>query len=102
METIIYAKVRDYLIDHVGELTAPGAPVYDGASRQWHVPVLCKTPQGILIVGDVVANEAGDLISVPEKEQMLRLLEAQISRLPLLVFGDRETLERVGAQVVQV
>lgn len=102
MEAVIVQKVQDYLTDHVGELTAPGTPVFDAATRQWRVPVLCKTAKGILPVGEFLMNEAGDLVDVPDKEQMVRVLKTQMSRLPFLVFGDKEELEKKGVQVVAV
>ena len=102
MEAVIVQKVQDYLTDHVGELTAPGTPIFDAATRQWRVPVLCKTAKGILPVGEFVLDEAGDLVDVPDKEQMVRILKTQMSRLPFLVFGDKEELEKKGIQVVAV
>ena len=49
-----------------------------------------KTAKGILPVGEFLANEAGELVDVPDKEQMVRVLKMQMSRLPFLVFGDKE------------
>ncbi|NCO35088.1 MAG: hypothetical protein GW893_14670 [Armatimonadetes bacterium] len=100
METVIFQKVKDYLTDYVGELTMPGAPVFDAATRCWRVPVLCKTAKGILPVGEFVADVAGNFVAVPDKEQMLRVLRAQVVRLPFLVFGEKEELERMGVHVV--
>ncbi len=102
METVIFQKVQDYLTDYVGELTAPGTPIFDVATRRWRVPVLCKTAKGILPVGEFVADEAGNFVAVPDKEQMLRVLHAQLERLPFLVFGEKEELEQKGVQVVAV
>lgn len=102
MGAVIVQQVQDYLTDHVGELTAPGMPIFDAATRQWRVPVLCKTAKGILPVGEFLANEAGELVDVPDKEQMVRVLKMQMSRLPFLVFGDKEELEKKGVQVVAV
>jgi len=102
MEAMIVEKAQDYLTDHVGEMTAPGTPIFDAATRRWRVPVLCKTAKGILPVGEFLADEAGNLLAVPDKEQMLRVLDAQTVRLPFLVFGDKDELERRGVQVVAV
>jgi len=99
---MIFQKVQDYLTDYVGELTAPGTPVLDAATRHWRVPVLCKTAKGILPVGEFLLDEAGNFIAVPDKEQMIRVLEAQLERLPYLVFGEKKALQRKGVQVVSV
>jgi len=102
MEALIVEKAQDYLTDHVGELTAAGAPILDAATRRWRVPVLCKTAKGILLVGEMLFDEAGNLVAVPDRDQMLRVLNTQMVRLPFLVFGDKDELERKGVQVVTV
>ncbi|MBI3950094.1 MAG: hypothetical protein HY314_06535 [Acidobacteria bacterium] len=102
METVIFRKVLDYLTDYVGELTTPGTPVLDAATGHWRVPVLCKTAKGILPVGAFLLDEAGHFVAVPDKEQMVRVLETQLTRLPFLVFGEKEELEKKGVQVVSV
>lgn len=102
MEAMIFQKVQDYLTDYVGELTAPGTLVFDAATRLWRVPILCKTDKGILPVGEFLLDESGNFVAIPSKEQMLRVLEAQRARLPFLVFGEKEELEKKGLQVVAV
>jgi hypothetical protein len=102
METLIVEKALDYLTDHVGDLTAPGVPIFNAATRRWHVPVLCKTAKGILPVGEILFDEAANLLAVPDKERMLRVLALQTERLPFLVFGDKDELEKKGVQVVAV
>jgi hypothetical protein len=102
MEAIIVEKTQDYLTDHVGELTAPGAPIFDAATRMWRVLVVCKTAKGILPVGEIVFDEAGNLVGASDREQMLRVLHTHLVRLPFLVFGDKEELEKKGVQVVAV
>src|SRR5207253_5382480 len=94
MEALIVEKAQDYLMDHVGELTAPGAPIFDAATRRWRVPVLCKTAKGILPVGEILFNEAGNLVAASDRQQMLRVLTTQLVRLPFLVFGDKDELEK--------
>jgi len=102
METVVFKKVQDYLTDYVGELTAPGTPVFDAEAHRWRVPVLCKTAKEILPIGEFVVDESGNFIAVPDKEQMLRVLQAQLERLPFLVFGEKEELEQKGVPVVAV
>lgn len=100
MQDMIFQKVREYLIEHIGEMTTPGTPALDASARRWRVPVLCKTPKGILPVGEFVLDQDGNFLAVPDKEQMLRGLEAQTARLPFLVFGNKEELEKKGVKVV--
>jgi hypothetical protein len=102
VEALIVEKAQDYLSDHVGELTVPGAPIFDAATRRWRVPVLCKSAKGILPVGEILFDEVGNLVAVADKEQMLRVLNTQLARLPFLVFGDKDELEKKGVQVVTV
>jgi hypothetical protein len=102
VEALIVEKAVDYLTDHVGELTVPGAPVFDAATRGWRVPVLCKTANGILPVGEILFDETGNLVMVPDGDQMLRVLKMQVARLPFLVFGEKDELEKKGVQVVAV
>ncbi len=102
MEALIVEKAAEYLTDHVGELTGPGAPVFDAATRGWRVPVLCKSAKGILPVGEILFDETGSLVAAPDREQMLRVLKMQMARLPFLVFGEKDELEKKGVQVVTV
>lgn len=102
MEAMIVQKVQDYLTDYVGELTASGRPILNATTNQWRVPVLCKTEKGILPVGEFLLDKKGNFLAVPDRQQMLRVLEAQVSRLPFLVFGEKEELERKGFEVVEV
>lgn len=80
MERMIFQKVQVYLTDYIGELTSPGRPIFDAANRRWRVPVLCKTTKGVLLVGEFLLDEEGNFIAVPDKEQMLRVLKAQLER----------------------
>ena len=102
MQDVIYDKVLGYLIEYVGEKATPGDPVFVANARQYRVPVLCKTSQGIFAVGEFVLDEDGEFVSVPSKEQMLRVLENAMKREPFLVYGDREELEAKGIELVTV
>ena len=102
METVIVQKAQDYLTDHVGELTTPGMPIFDAANTRWRVPVLCKTDKGLLPVGEFLLDKEGNFLAVPNKDHLVRVLEMQLARLPFLVFGDKEDLEKKGIHVVAV
>ncbi len=80
MEALLVGKAADYLTNHVGELTAPAAPVFGAATRKWRVPVRCKTAKGFLPVGEILFDETGNLVTVPDREQMLRVLKMQLAR----------------------
>ena len=43
------------------------------------MPVLCKTAKCILPVGELLLIEAGDLLDVPDKERLVRVLKTQMS-----------------------
>src|SRR5207302_2406736 len=92
MEVDIMQKVKSYLIDHVGDMTAPGTPVFDATLDRWRVPILCKTEKGILLIGEVLTNSAGKVLFAPSKEEMLVILHDQVCRLPCLVFSSRDGL----------
>jgi hypothetical protein len=100
MEKVVARKVLDYLLDYVGDMTSPGKPTFDCSARQWRVPVLCETEKGFLYAGEVVTDDTGQFISVPDKDQIVRLVESQLKRLPVLVMADREELEAKGFRVV--
>lgn len=102
METVIFHKVLDYLGEYVGEMAVPGTPNYNARSHQWSVAVLCRTERGTLPVGEFLLDEEGNFLSIPDRDVMLRILNAQLDRLPFLVYGNREELESKGVQVVAV
>jgi hypothetical protein len=102
MEAVIFSKVLDYLVDHVGDMVSPGQPRWDAGLCRWQVPILCRTPKGVLPVGEFLLDERGDSISVPDPAGMIRVLNGQLERLPYLVYGDRSELERKGVEVVSV
>jgi hypothetical protein len=83
-------------------MATPGTPIFDPARREWRVAVLGRTANAILPVGEFLLDEDANIIAIPSKEPMLRVLEAQVERLPYLVYGDREELERHGAHVVSL
>jgi hypothetical protein len=99
---MIVDKVTDYLIDCVGDQTAAGTPRFDSTARRWHVPVLARTAKAIFPVGEFVMDEAGNFVSIPDKQQMVRIAEAICERIPALVFGDAGRLRAQGLEVVTV
>lgn len=98
----IYEKVRKYLYENIGHLTTPGTPRFDIKSEIWKVPVLCKTERGILIVGEFSLDKDGNFINIPSKQEMLKTVEAEISKLPFLFYGNKKELEEKGIKPVAI
>ncbi len=90
METSVMRKVQEYLDDYVGERTLPGAPTFDHRSRRWRVPVLARSSKAVFPVGEFLLDEHGEFLSTPDREQMSRLLDAQIERTAVLVLADKD------------
>lgn len=102
MEAMIVRKVQEYLDDYMGDMTTPGTPRFDCEEKEWHVPVSVRTPRAILPVGEFILDEQGNFVSMPAKQEMVRIIENQLVRLPLLVFGDEKELQASGFEVVTV
>jgi hypothetical protein len=100
MEAVILDRVQEYLDDYIGEMTMPGRPSFDFTQRQWRVPVLARTSKAIFPVGEFVMDEAGNPLSVPDRDQMVRILRAQVAQTPSLVLAAPDELEARGFHVV--
>ncbi|GBE35781.1 hypothetical protein BMS3Bbin06_02325 [bacterium BMS3Bbin06] len=98
----IYEKVKKYLYENIGHLTTPGTPRFDLKTETWKVPVLCKTERGILIVGEFTLEKDGDFINIPTKQEMLKTVETEISKLPFLFYGDKKELEEKDIKPVTI
>jgi hypothetical protein len=94
--------VRKYLYDNVGHLTTAGTPRFDAKTGTWKVPVLCKTERGILIVGEFVLDKKGKFLNVPTKQEMLKTVEIEISKLPFLFYGDKKDMEAKDIAAVRI
>jgi hypothetical protein len=95
-------KVREYLFTHVGHLVTAGRGVFDTTAKTWQVPVLCRTPRGILIVSEFLLDEDLDFLRIPSREEMLRVLRATKRRIPALVYADEARLQKAGLRAVAV
>lgn len=98
----VYEKVRKYLYENAGHLTTPGTPRFDTKTEIWKVPVLCKTERGILIVGEFSLDKNGEFINIPTKQEMLKIVEMEISKLPFLFYGDKKDLENKDVKPVTI
>jgi hypothetical protein len=98
----IYEKVRKYLFENIGHMTTPGTPRFDSKSGTWKMPVLCKTERGILIVGEFSLDKKGNFINVPTKEEMIKIVEIEMSKIPLLFYGSKKDLKKKGVEPVAI
>lgn len=93
-------KVREvvvkYLVSHVGERALADNPRFDEERKVWSVPVLCRTSRGILLAGEIQLNQDLEIICAPSKEELTRAVEAQLERIPYLVYAAKEELEAKG------
>lgn len=98
----IYEKVRKYLYENIGHLTTPGMSRFDVKNEIWKVPVLCKTDRGILVVGEFALDKDGNFIRIPTKEEMLKTVDMELSRLPYLFYGDKKNLQDKDIEPVTI
>lgn len=90
----IHEKVRKYLYENIGHMTTAGMPRYDLSENLWKVPVLCKTERGIIIVGEFHLDKNGNFVNIPTKEEMLKTVELEMSKLPFLYYGTKKQLNK--------
>ena len=100
--TKVYEKVKDYLIDEVGNMVQPGTPILDEKLKVWKVPVLCKTERGIFVVGEISLDKNLNFLTIPTKQQMLKTLDKMTRHVPVLVYADPAKLRKKGVRHVAV
>jgi hypothetical protein len=69
-------RVRDYLLDNIGNMTYPGNVSFVAAKQRWFVPIYCRTERGAVVVGDVEWDDQGHLVFAPSRDEMLTRLGA--------------------------
>jgi hypothetical protein len=92
----VHEVVVKYLVSHVGERALADSPRFDEERKIWLVPVLCRTSRGILLAGEIQLNQNLEIVHAPSKEELTCAVEAQLERIPYLVYADREELEAKG------
>jgi len=65
------------------------------------VPVLCRTSRGFLLAGKIELDEDLNIIFASSREEMVRIVEAQLKRLPYLVYAEEGELVAAGFQPVK-
>ena len=98
----IYEKVKEYLLDNVGNMALPGTPVFNEKEKLWEVPILCRTDKGIFIIGQVYVNENEEIFKVPDVSEMLKILRTYAEKLPFLVYAEKDELEKKGVKTVSI
>jgi hypothetical protein len=68
-------RVRESLLDNVGQMTYPGKASFDPAAQRRFVPIHCRTEQGSVVVGDVELDVQGLIVFAPDWEQLLTRLD---------------------------
>lgn len=101
-----YQKINDivvpYLLENVGEMAVEGAPRFDAEKQQWIVPVSCRTERGILPAGEIHLNRRLKLVYATTRDEMLRVVQAQLERLPFIILGQEQELTAKGLQPLHV
>jgi hypothetical protein len=98
----VLEKVKDYLIDEVGNMVLPGTPILDKKAKAWKVPVLCRTEPGIFVVGEISLDQNLNFVMIPTKQQMLKVLKKTMRRVPVLVYADPSELRKKGVRHVTI
>ncbi len=70
-------RVRAYLLDNVGHMTYPGNASFDPSVQRWFVPIVCRTLQGAVVIGDVQLDAQNHIVYAASREEVLTRLEAQ-------------------------
>jgi len=96
------ATVMDFLAVYIGEKAVAGTPHFDAARQTWSIPVMCVTPRGIFFGGKVELDAHFDIVQAPSKSEFTRVVEAQLKRLPSVVYAGEAELEAKGFEVVKI
>jgi hypothetical protein len=94
--------VMDYLAVYIGEKAVTGTPHFDAVRQVWSVPALCVTPRGIFFGGKIELDEHFEIIQAPSKNEFTRVVEAQLKRMPSIVYADEAELAAKGFEVARI
>ncbi|MFQ5628676.1 MAG: hypothetical protein ACE5I1_07945 [bacterium] len=100
----IYLKIKEiinqYLLENIGEMAISGVPRYDENHHRWLIPILCETSKGILPGGRIELDENLNFVYATPRDDMVKAVEAQLRRLPFLVFAEEDELKAKGIEPV--
>ncbi len=95
MHKEIYKTVKEYLIENIGELVSAGDVYYDAGQSTWNVKILAKTPHGLLILGEMRLDKNKNIVEVPAKETLLKILKNKLQEDRVLIDVPRAELSRI-------
>lgn len=78
MQKEIYETAKEYLTENIGELVSIGDVYYDARQGTWNVKILAKTPQGIVILGEMRLDKNKNIVDAPSKEILLSILKNKL------------------------
>lgn len=100
----IYQQIKEiidqYLLENIGEMAVSGVPRYDENHQRWLIPILCETSKGILPGGRVELDDNLHFVSATPRSEMVKAVEAQLRRLPYLVFAEEDELKAKGIEPI--
>lgn len=100
----VYKKIEHitvkYLLEHIGEKAVTSRPRYDEDRELWVVTVLCETPRGVVPAGRIELDKKLNLVYASTREDMVRAVEENLRRKPLLVMGNEEELRAKGVDII--
>jgi hypothetical protein len=104
MQTEIVELAKEYLIENFGNLVSSGDIYFNRKNNTWHVKIVVKTPKGIIPVSEVIFDSKGNIIEVPTKDTLLRILKTRLNeeteRVILTVHAkDLKEIKRVVKDV---
>lgn len=70
-----YELAKQYLIENIGNLIFAGDVYYDAMHNTWNAKILSKTPYGIIILGEIKFDSDMQIIKVPPKNTILKILK---------------------------
>lgn len=91
----IFELAKEYLIENFGNLVSAGDIYFDKGNESWNVKILSKTPRGILILGEIRLNPKGDIIDVPTRESLLKILKAKLEENRIIINVSAKDLPKV-------
>ncbi|MDD5434725.1 MAG: hypothetical protein PH343_04785 [Nitrospira sp.] len=83
-------------------MTTAGTPKYDVIENIYRVPVFCKTERGITVVGEFSLDKEGNFVNIPTKQEMLKVAELEMKRLPFLYYGTKQEIEEQKIKPVAI
>lgn len=98
----IFELAREYLIENFGNLVSAGDIYFDKEKGTWNVKIISKTPSGILALGEISFDSEGNVINVPTKETLLKVLKTKLEGDRVIINVSAKDLPKVERVVKDV